>query len=282
MPGRGAVWACVSRLHYAAFFPIRIHSVKEILSGLVRDALERLRADGRIPLQSLPEIGFERTRAKEFGDFACNIALQLAKPLARKPRDVAELIVSALPAHPALAKVEIAGPGFLNFFVSSATLQQVVTRVLDDDRYGFAEKGSRESVQVEFVSANPNGPLHVGHGRGAAYGSTLANLLEAGGYKVQREYYVNDAGRQMDILAISVWLRYLELGGESIRFPDNGYKGDYVHGIARDLRLALGRGLHHGTATVFADIPADEGQGGDKETHVDALIVRARSLLGPA
>jgi arginyl-tRNA synthetase len=256
--------------------------VKDLLSALVRTSIEQLRADGRIVLDAVPEIVFERTRAKEFGDFACNIAMQLAKPLARKPREIAELVVSALPAHPSLAKVEIAGPGFLNFFVSSATLQQVVARVLDDERYGFAPRHSRESVQVEFVSANPNGPLHVGHGRGAAYGSTLANLLEAGGYRVSREYYVNDAGRQMDILAISVWLRYLELGGEAIRFPDNGYKGDYVRGIARDLRLAVGSGLHHPIATVFAEVPADEGQGGDKEAHVDALIVRARSLLGDA
>lgn len=256
--------------------------VKELLTDLLRASVDQLRAEGRIVLDVVPEISFERTRAKEFGDFACNLAMQLAKPLSRKPREIAELLVAALPAHPSLARVEIAGPGFLNFFISSATLQQVVARVLDDQRYGFAAKHSRESVQVEFVSANPNGPLHVGHGRGAAYGSTLANLLEAGGYKVSREYYVNDAGRQMDILAISVWLRYLELGGEAIRFPDNGYKGDYVRGIARDLRLATGSELHHPIATVFADIPADEGQGGDKEAHVDALIVRARALLGDA
>ena len=280
MPGSIAVHVGDRDYTTRPFSPIRIHSVKEILSGLVRDALDRLRAEQRITLDAVPDIVFERTRAKEFGDFACNIALQLAKPLGRKPREIAEMLVSALPSHSALSKVEIAGPGFLNFFVTSATLQEVVTRVLDNERYGFAPTNSRESVQVEFVSANPNGPLHVGHGRGAAYGSTLANLLEAGGYKVSREYYVNDAGRQMDILAISVWLRYLELGGEAIRFPDNGYKGDYVHGIARDLRLALGRELHHPAAVVFADIPPDEGQGGDKEAHVDALIVRARTLLG--
>jgi len=256
--------------------------VKEILAGLVRDALNRLVADGRFTLETIPAITFERTRAKEFGDLACNIAMQLAKPLQRKPREIAEQLLAELPAHPALAKVEIAGAGFLNFFLSDATLQQVLTRVLDDPRFGFAPVNSRESLQVEFVSANPNGPLHVGHGRGAAYGSTLANLLEAGGYKVSREYYVNDAGRQMDILSISVWLRYLELGGETIRFPDNGYKGDYVYGVARDLRLAHGGDLHHVATKVFADIPADEGQGGDKETHVDALIVRARKLLGDA
>ncbi len=270
------------RLHYAALEPDRMRSVKEILAGLVRDALNRLVADGRFTLETMPAITFERTRAKEFGDLACNIAMQLAKPLQRKPREIAEQLLAAMPAHPALAKVEIAGPGFLNFFLSDATLQQVLTRVLDDPRFGFAPANSRESLQVEFVSANPNGPLHVGHGRGAAYGSTLANLLEAGGFKVSREYYVNDAGRQMDILSISVWLRYLELGGETIRFPDNGYKGDYVFGVARDLRLAHGGGLHHAAAKVFADIPADEGQGGDKEAHVDALIVRARKLLGDA
>ena len=269
------------RLHYATFLtPIGWHAVKDILAGLVRDALEKLRSDGRLALDVMPEITFERTRAKEFGDFACNIALQLAKPLQRKPRDVAEALLAALPAHAALARVEIAGPGFLNFFLSSDQRQQVLLRALDDPRFGFAPENSRESLQVEFVSANPNGPLHVGHGRGAAYGSTLANLLEAGGYRISREYYVNDAGRQMDILSISVWLRYLELGGEAIRFPDNGYKGDYVFGVARDLRLALGAQLHHAASKVFAGIPADEGQGGDKEAHVDALIVRARELLG--
>jgi arginyl-tRNA synthetase len=257
-----------------------LHALKDLLSGLLRASIDQLRADGRIVLDAVPDLVFERTRAKEFGDFACNVALQLAKPLGRKPREIAELLVSALPAHAALSKVEIAGPGFLNFFLSSAQQQQVIGRVLDDARYGFAAKDSRESIQVEFVSANPNGPLHVGHGRGAAYGSTLANLLEAGGYQVSREYYVNDAGRQMDILAVSVWLRYLELGGETVRFPDNGYKGDYVRGIARDLRLSAGASLHHPAATVFDAIPADEGQGGDKEAHVDALIVRARALLG--
>ena len=133
---------------------------------------------------------------------------------------------------------------------------------------------------MEFVSANPNGPLHVGHGRGAAYGASVANLLEAAGHKVQREYYVNDAGRQMDILAVSVWLRYHELSGVTVRFPDNGYKGEYVSEIARALRAKEGDRLRRTAIEISDGLPADEGEGGDKELHVDALIARARQLLG--
>ena len=137
-------------------------------------------------------------------------------------------------------------------------------------------------MTVEFVSANPNGPLHVGHGRGAAYGASVANLLEAAGHTVQREYYVNDAGRQMDILAVSVWLRYHELSGVAVRFPDNGYKGDYVSEIARALRAREGDRLRRNAIEITDGLPADEGEGGDKELHVDALIARARQLLGAA
>ncbi|HEX5694118.1 MAG TPA: arginine--tRNA ligase, partial [Arenimonas sp.] len=158
-----------------------------------------------------------------------------------------------------------------------------IRRVFEQGKdYGRAPEGSGESVTVEFVSANPNGPLHVGHGRGAAYGASVANLLDAVGHKVQREYYVNDAGRQMDILAVSVWLRYHELGGVNIRFPDNGYKGEYVVDIARGLRAKAGDGLRHSAIEVSDGLPPDEGQGGDKEAHVDALIARAKQLLGEA
>jgi arginyl-tRNA synthetase len=146
--------------------------------------------------------------------------------------------------------------------------------------YGRKPANSAGRVQVEFVSANPTGPLHVGHGRGAAYGATVSDLLEAAGVQVEREYYVNDAGRQMNILATSVWLRYLENGGETFIFPSNGYKGEYIHAIAADLRARLGDSLHHSSAQVFSDIPADEPAGGDKELHIDALIERCRTLLG--
>jgi len=257
--------------------------VKNKLAELVERALTTLAGSGQLVLPATVEWTIERTRNKAHGDFACNVAMQAARALGRKPRELAERIAAAFPADPEVATVAIAGPGFLNITLAADCLTGTVARVLDGgDRYGFAEADSRESLSVEFVSANPNGPLHVGHGRGAAYGATLANLLEAGGHRVQREYYVNDAGRQMDILAVSVWLRYLELGNETVRFPDNGYKGDYVHGIARDLRLAVGSRLHNPASVVAADLPLDASQGGDKESHVDALIVRAQSLLGAA
>ena len=147
-------------------------------------------------------------------------------------------------------------------------------------QFGRATPNSRERVQVEFVSANPTGPLHVGHGRGAAYGATISNLLEAAGYQVHREYYVNDAGRQMNILATSVWLRYLEALGETFPFPSNGYKGDYIRDIAETLHKEVGDRLHHPADTVFEGVPADEPAGGDKEAHIDGLINRARTLLG--
>jgi len=254
--------------------------VKDILRTLVDAAYQTLAADGIVPSANVPDYVIERTRNKAHGDFAVNIALQVAKLAGKKPREIAEALVARLPAHPDVARVEIAGPGFINAFQHADALTRTVARVLDAPRYGFAPEASRASVTVEYVSANPNGPLHVGHGRGAAYGSSLASLLEVGGYKVHREYYVNDAGRQMDILACSVWLRYLELGGETIRFPDNGYQGDYVHGIARDLRLNDSGSLHRKSADVLGGLPLDETQGGDKEAHVDALIVRARTLLG--
>jgi arginyl-tRNA synthetase len=137
-------------------------------------------------------------------------------------------------------------------------------------------------VQVEFVSANPTGPLHVGHGRGAAYGACVADLLAAAGFHVHREYYINDAGRQMDILATSVWLRYLELAGEQLSFPSNGYKGDYVYDIGATLHRENGDRYRHPAAKVFEGVPADAPAGGDKEQHIDALIERAKQLLGPA
>jgi len=174
----------------------------------------------------------------------------------------------------------VAGPGFINFFVSSATSHAVVQRILEQgDSYGASEQGQGQKVQVEFVSANPTGPLHVGHGRGAAYGATLANLLEFVGFEVQKEYYVNDAGRQMHILGTSVWLRYLELCGETIAFPSNGYQGDYVWDIAATLHRENGDSFRRSSEQAFAGVSADAPQG-DKEEHIDDLIESAQQLLG--
>ncbi len=257
--------------------------MKRHLEQLLRSALIGLQTGGALPNDLGFEIAVERARDKRHGDFATNIALSLAKAARRNPRELAQQIVAALPASEQVSKVEIAGPGFINFHMSPTAFQGIVTEILTTgDRYGRSDLGQNQPVQVEFVSANPTGPLHVGHGRGAAYGAAVADLLEAVGYKVHREYYVNDAGRQMDILATSVWLRYLELCGETISFPINGYKGDYVYDIAATLHREEKDAYRRPAAEVFRDIPPDEPVGGDKEEHIDALIARAKALLGPA
>jgi arginyl-tRNA synthetase len=256
--------------------------VKEHLRELVAQSLLDLRRHGRLGQDlATPDFVIERTKSREHGDYATNIALLLAKPAGMKPRELADLLVATLPTSQHVERVSIAGPGFINFTLARGCRLGTVRRVFELGKdYGRQPAGSRESVTVEFVSANPNGPLHVGHGRGAAYGASVAALLDAAGHKVQREYYVNDAGRQMDILAVSVWLRYQELGGVNVRFPDNGYKGEYVVDIARALRAKAGDSLRRGAIEITDGLPADEGQGGDKEAHVDALIARAKQLLG--
>ncbi|MDV3237651.1 MAG: arginine--tRNA ligase [Gammaproteobacteria bacterium] len=256
--------------------------MKQHLEQLLTDAVHGLQAGGGLPADLDIGIQLERTRDRAHGDFASNVALTLAKAAKARPRDIAEKIVHALPASPLVDRVEIAGPGFINFHLSPAAYHTVIGDVLEQGaRFGRSDLGAGRSIQVEFVSANPTGPLHVGHGRGAAYGAAVADLLEAVGYRVHREYYVNDAGRQMDILAASVYLRYLELCGEELAFPSNGYKGDYVWDIAATLHRTHGDALRHPATGMFDGIPADAPAGGDKEEHIDALIARARTLLGP-
>ena len=255
--------------------------MKQQVKDLLGNALERLAADGLLPATGLPNVQVERTRDPSHGDFSSNAAMVLAKQARTKPRDLAARLVEALPASASIERVEIAGPGFINFFLAPAAYLSLVPRILAaGPAYGRSNQGAGKRVQVEFVSANPTGPLHVGHGRGAAYGAVVADLLAAMGFDVHREYYVNDAGRQMDILATSVWLRYLELCGEELPFPSNGYKGDYVWDIAAALHREHGDDYRHVVGKVFEGVPPDEPDGGDKETHVDALIERARHLLG--
>jgi arginyl-tRNA synthetase len=255
--------------------------LKYLIESLVRDALGALPEELRPP-ESATGIVVERTRDATHGDFATNVALQLAKAAGRKPRELAQAIVAALPPSALIAKVEIAGPGFINFFLAPAACHAELARLLDAGRaYGRGTSGAGRKVMVEFVSANPTGPLHVGHGRHAAFGASLANILDAAGYAVYREYYINDAGRQMDILAASVWLRYLESFGEQFPFPSNGYRGDYVRPIADKLVERAGRTLHKAAAEVFVGLPPDAPVG-DKDAYIDAVIERARSLLGGA
>ncbi|KFN49583.1 arginine--tRNA ligase [Arenimonas composti] len=259
--------------------------MKEHLRELVAQALLDLRRLGRLPQDlATPDFVIERSRSREHGDYACNVAMLLAKPAGMKPRDLAQMLADSLPKSQHVDAVAVAGPGFLNFTLARGCRLGTIRRIFEAGRdYGRQPAGSRGSITVEFVSANPNGPLHVGHGRGAAYGASVAALLDAAGYAVQREYYVNDAGRQMDILAVSVWLRYHELGGVTVPFPVNGYKGDYVVEIARALRAKTGDALRRSAIEITDGLPADEGEpGGDKEVHVDALIARAKALLGDA
>ncbi len=236
---------------------------------------------GKLPEIELPDVQIERTKDKAHGDFATNIAMMLAKPAKMNPRQIATILVESLPESDFITKVSIAGPGFINFTLSADSSLQVVKEILAaKEKFGVSTIGEGKTVQVEFVSANPTGPLHVGHGRGAAFGSVVSNLLSAVGFSVHREYYVNDAGRQMDILATSVWLRYLDACGENLTFPSNGYKGSYVLDIADTLHAEHGDEFLKSAFKVFTDIPADEPEGGDKELHIDGLIEKAKALLG--
>ena len=254
--------------------------MKYLIEKLARDALAGLAAELQIPDIRQIEPVIERTRDPKHGDFATNVALQLAKSAQRKPREIAQAFVAALPQNDLVAKVEIAGPGFVNFFLTPAAYHSELLRVHDlGAAYGRSQVGAGRRVMVEFVSANPTGPLHVGHGRHAAFGASLSNLLDAAGFKVHREYYINDAGRQMEILAASVWLRYLECFGEVFAFPSNGYRGDYLHPISDKLVERCGRTLVRPAAEVFADLPADAPMG-DKDVYIDAVIARAKELLG--
>jgi arginyl-tRNA synthetase len=263
-------------------FDLTTHeAMKQKIEELMLQAVETLKADGIIGLEITPHITIERTRDAQHGDFASNLALVLAKPAKANPRHLAEKIIAALPQHDAVMKVEPAGPGFINFFINPGSQYQIIKQIHSEGReFGLSAIGAGKKVQVEFVSANPTGPLHVGHGRGAAYGSVVADLLKAVGFDVHREYYVNDAGRQMDILATSIWLRYLEECSELVHFPSNGYRGDYVREIARDIHKNAGNEYRRPIELVLENIAADEPQGGDKETHIDALIDRTKTLLG--
>lgn len=253
--------------------------MKDQLITAIEQALSTL----NIPLPA-KGIVIERTRDAAHGDLASNIALVSAKAAGKNPRDIAADLVAELTGTANITKMEIAGPGFINFFLSADAATQVVKDALAlGDAFGRNESASGQRVQIEYVSANPTGPLHVGHGRGAAYGASLANVLGANGYNVHREYYVNDAGRQMNILAASVWLRYLECCGEPVTFPVNAYKGEYIKDYAATLKQEQGDALRHPANLVMADLPADfnaSDESGDKEAHIDALIERAQSLLG--
>ncbi len=255
--------------------------MKEHIEELLAQSLLHLQREGVLPKEPEPAIQLERTRSPEHGEFASNLAMVLCKAAGMPPRELAQAIIDRLPRSRQLERTEIAGPGFINFFLNRLALSGVIKDVLrQGDRYGNLIPEKEENITLEYVSANPTGPLHVGHGRGAAYGASLGNILECAGHKVQREYYVNNNGRQMDILAVSVWLRYLELCGERLQFPGNGYQGDYIYDIARTVRADNGDKWRFTGQDVEDGLPPSLKQDGDGEIHIDALIKRGRELLG--
>lgn len=255
--------------------------MKRIVQQEIKKALLSM---GELSLPASLTIQVDYAREKSHGDFSSNIALVLAKKLQISPLQLAEKIKSKIDCsseNSNLEKIEIAKPGFINFFFKKSFWHPVIEEILNQtNQFGISNLGNNESVLVEFVSANPTGPLHVGHGRGAAYGDSMVRLLRAVGYQVCAEYYINDAGRQMDILATSVWLRYLEICGEKFIFPSNAYRGNYVHKIAEQLFSQHGKDFFKAAELVFKGIPIDEPQGGNKEQHIDGLITKAKILLG--
>ena len=253
--------------------------MKQLITDLIRHALEQLESEQKLPHGvASTQIHIERTRQKSHGDFATNISLAMAKTVNINPRELAQQIINALPANEQITKVDIAGPGFINFFVNETSSLIVIIDILNrGEDYGRNDDGQNLPITVEYVSANPTGPLHVGHGRGAAFGDCLSRLLSFSGYQVHREYYFNDAGRQMDILALSVWLRYLEQLGIEIKFPENCYQGEYIIDIAARVAVKFGNDFN----TVIDDFFAT-GLESDVELHLDQLIENMHASLGEA
>ena len=254
--------------------------MKDQLQDLLNKCIQELISKGT--LNEMPsKIRIDHTKDNSHGDYATNIALMLSKQAKMSPVELAKIIIDQFEQKSFIKKIEIAGPGFINFFMSQETSSSIVNEIIDQAAlYGSSEIGHGKKVLLEYVSANPTGPLHVGHGRGAAYGATVSNLLRNAGFIVDNEYYVNDAGRQMDILTVSIYLRYLTICGESLRFPDNGYQGQYINDIAQVIYEASGQEFHLKSDLVFENVSKDGSEGGDKEIHIDQLIERAKSILG--
>ena len=254
--------------------------MKATLVANLTQAWQTLHQQGLLPDANPDRIEVVSTKDPRHGDYACNLALVLAREAQLDARELAEQIIRNLPENPGLLKADVAGPGFINFQLRAEAKAEIVDHILNQGaNYGTRPPGSEQRVLIEYVSANPTGPLHVGHGRGAALGSCLARILHAAGHTVECEYFINDAGRQMDILAVSVWLRYLELCGEPVTFPEAGYQGDYILDIAADRHRAHGDEWHASFENVQAGAPDDGPDEDGHNTYLDFLILRARDFL---
>ena len=245
------------------------------IDHLLREALAGF-ADER-GLEPALDPRLERTRDPRHGDFTTNIALRLSSTLGQPPRVVAGAVAAAIPESDVIEAIDVAGPGFINLTVAPGAYRRELAAIIRaGPAYGRSDIGAGRRVLVEYVSANPTGPLHVGHGRNAAYGASVANLLRATGHDVHEEYYVNDAGRQMDILALSVWLRLLQLSGMDLELPANAYQGDYVREIARAVRSASGDGFPTLSQQQWGGLLGEP----DAERRLDRLIAEAKQALG--
>ena len=209
--------------------------MKNDLIRILKTVLKEIGKENGIDFSN-KKVSIQENKEKAHGDYASNLAMVIAKDLSKSPREVAEMITSLLPPAKWIERVNIAGPGFINFYLKKDTHNEILLRIDEGGKsFGTNNSGNGERVLIEYVSSNPTGPLHVGHGRGAAFGSVLSQLFRIVGYKVDEEYYVNDQGRQMNILTISTWLRYLQQNGQELEFSKKGYQGEYVEQLAKEL-----------------------------------------------
>ncbi|MFQ3333865.1 MAG: arginyl-tRNA synthetase [Woeseiaceae bacterium] len=250
--------------------------MKTAIINLVKSGLQRVPELEKFLDDHIADNAVERTKDLIHGDFSSNIAMRFAKVTKKNPRDLASIIIKEIPESNLVKKIEIAGPGFINFHMSDSAFHKEISKIIKTKNlYGKSQNKTKEKILLEFVSANPTGPLHVGHGRHAAYGATLGNILDAAGYSVKREYYVNDAGRQMDILCVSVIIRILEINTPDIVMPAAGYQGDYIGTIAASLNKKINSSL----IKVFVHLQ-NESASQDKEQFIDSLIKSAKDTLG--
>jgi arginyl-tRNA synthetase len=249
--------------------------MKYTVIQLLTQAVGELQKQRILDETAVQMISVERVKDPAHGDFASNLAMKLARQIKSNPRDLAGKIIENLPHSDLIEKSEIAGPGFINFHLAKNAYLSLIDEIREQNGdYGKSDLGEGKRIMVEFVSTNPTGPLHVGHGRGAAFGDALARVLRSVGYDTHSEYYINDAGRQMDILALSVWLRYLELCGRETSFPGNAYQGEYVRNIASQFKDRHGDRFCVDTQEIFNDLPEDV------EISIDTLIARCKEKLG--
>ena len=250
--------------------------MKNDLIRILKTVLKQIGEENGIDFSN-KKVSIQENKEKSHGDYASNLAMVIAKDLSQTPREVAEKICSLLPSEEWIEKVNIAGPGFINFYLKKDTHNEILLLIEESGRdFGRNNSGNGERVLIEYVSSNPTGPLHVGHGRGAAFGSVLSELLRCAGYKVDEEYYVNDHGRQMNILTISIWLRYLHQNGQELKFSKKGYQGVYVEQLAKQLAEEKGTkyNLKENESDLLELLEAQE-----TEEDLDRLIGWGKSFL---